>query len=233
MLYLENGNKLDINPHILKHIGSGAFGTVLKVNESKCLKILSYDPVHYDIDLLDKQEFLKKPSLIDKHMLIIKDNEYKNLSKIYELYYDDMKRLGGYLQQYLEKEYYSIQDLTEEYILNSFLNLLESSKKLSNQHILLRDTNTYNTILTREGVYLIDFDLYNYTTDYTVKELVRINQTQIIKLFNNLCLESLQYEGINNYVLQLYKLFNYEDTNRLTVFNNIIDKLSNRKVLSI
>ena len=66
MLYLENGNKLDINPSIFKTLGSGAFGTVFKINEETCLKINNYDHVHYLYDTITKEELLFKRNLIEK-----------------------------------------------------------------------------------------------------------------------------------------------------------------------
>lgn len=151
-----------------KQYAYGSLGTIYKLNNHECLKWFT-EEYPYDIEAIKK----------------IKELKLDNYYEIYDLLFDKDNEFAGYTMKYYQPEDINILEMPTEYTLDNLYKLYNSITKLSNCGIFVDDFHSGNAILNKDGITLIDSDLYSYGHGNKInkKMLLRKNTRLLLYLF--------------------------------------------------
>ena len=125
-------------------INHGDFGNIYMINNETCIKI-----------------FKRLSSFISEAAICkIKDLNLSNYYKIYDVLYDELKKLIGYTMKYYENGKIDILVTPTDYLITSFLGIYHSMEKINDAEICISDLRLCNVIMTDEGMVVIDVDGY-------------------------------------------------------------------------
>ena len=173
---------------INNYFDTGACGFIYRIDNDKCLKLLS-DDLYFD------------PSIIK----VMKKLKLENFYKIYDILFDEKNNYFGYTMKYYQKEDINILNMPIDYTLDNLYKLFNSFKKLNKNNIYAYDCSAGNVIMDSKNITVIDADLYFFYNKNENKELVEDNYNILMNLFKYLCYKELKELGYlledTNYVL--------------------------------
>lgn len=173
--YTSDLQKVEFTPN-RELIASGKQGSVYDYGENKCVKIYGEDVQKYEPEIF----------------ALFKELSLEGYCKLYDLLYRDsnLQEVAGYIMQKYINEIENILNMSTEYTINSFEMLYNSVRILAENRIIVRDTTSYNAILSVDGIILIDMDSCNKTT-LPVEDVLEVNVNNILYLFRRLFEEGL------------------------------------------
>lgn len=206
-LYDKEGQKVNIKP--VKELGSGIQGKVYLLSDNTCIKVFS--GVKNDYRII---ELIKKLNL-------------NGFYSIYDLYYDKSSKFKGYTMSYHNKEDIDIITEPTEYTLDNLEKLYKSISKLTELGVIATDLHTDNVIMNKEGITVIDADLYDKTVLYNNEKLMQKNINAVFSLFRQLYLGSIdsntsEYNPL--YSNTIISLFNHNIANPVEVTTKKLGK---------
>ena len=170
------------------YINEGGYGSIYKLNEKECVKLFKFN------DNFD-------PVIINK----IKDLKLKNYYEIKKLLFNENNDFIGYSMKYYEKLNLDLLTCDVSYILDSLYYLYNSIKKLSDNNIYVCDMRVANSLLTKDGIIVIDIDNYVFNKLYNdINDLCIDNLMSLRNLFVHLFLNSKD-KFHSSFNIDLYK----------------------------
>lgn len=167
---------------------SGMFGSVYKLPDDKCLKVLN-----------------KGKELTPEILKLIRDLNLKNYYRIYEVLYSKTGKVRAYPMKFYEAADIDILVAPVSYTLTSLCGLYESITTLAEHMVMVSDLHTRNVILTSTGVIAVDTDDYYYSNSKS-KEQIRMKNIMALKyLFEQLFLEALDeyHQSISSFPMRM------------------------------
>lgn len=173
IFYTENNEILRYSTN--NRIGGESCGIVYKINSDECFK-----------------KFKSKNFRVDREvLLLIQKLGLENFCKIKRLLYNKNKILIGYLMEYYKNENIDILTMPIEYTIDNLFKLYYSVIKLSENNIFISDMHTGNIIINRDGIIIIDYDLYVLNGYFTGQLLEYKNIHSLMFLFREIYKKSL------------------------------------------
>lgn len=166
-LIIKKGNK----------IGNGNNGTVYQMDNDKCLKIYR-SSAWVNVDTLK----------------IIKDMKFNNYYKIYDMLYDKDSNFKGMIMKYYRQEEVNVLMMEKDYLLDNVNGLGRDILSLIEKGIFIVDLNIDNTIINRNGITVIDADLYIYREDYDRDLLGRMGYATFRTLVKSIIIDSISMD---------------------------------------
>ena len=166
-LIIKKGNK----------IGNGNNGTVYQMNNDKCLKIYR-SSAWVNVDTLK----------------IIKDMKFNNYYKIYDMLYDKDSNFKGMIMKYYRQEEVNVLMMEKDYLLDNVNGLGRDILSLIEKGIFIVDLNIDNTIINRNGITVVDADLYIYREDYDRDLLGRMGYATFRTLVKSIIIDSISMD---------------------------------------
>lgn len=208
VLYNEKGVKVSYKEE--NHIGKDSTsGNVYLLDDDTCLKYFK-NSKDINLDVIRLINSLKLP----------------NFYEIKEPLFDKKGVFSGYTMKYYPVFTFDILKMPTEYTIESFSNLYKAIQKLTNCGIYISDLHEDNVILTKDGIIVIDTDLYSKSILFTKDELRRKNNKALLYLFKRLYLEALEsyfisYEEKESFTTIINSLF--EETKTLSNLEKLSD----------
>lgn len=171
-LYRCDGEKIVIKKGM--KIGNGNNGTVYQMGDDKCLKIYRSSS-WVNVDTLK----------------IIKDMEFNNYYKIYDMLYDKDSKFKGMVMKYYPQEEVNVLMMEKDYLLDNVNGLGKDILSLVEKGIFIIDLNIDNTIINRSGITVVDTDLYIYREDYDRDLLNRMGFATFRSLVKSIIIDSI------------------------------------------
>lgn len=166
-LIIKKGNK----------IGNGNNGTVYQMDNDKCLKIYR-SSAWVNVDTLK----------------IIKDMKFNNYYKIYDMLYDKNSNFKGMIMKYYPQEEVNVLMMEKDYLLDNVNGLGRDVLSLIEKGIFIVDLNIDNTIINRNGITVVDADLYIYREDYDRGLLGRMGYATFRSLVKSIIIDSISMD---------------------------------------
>lgn len=166
-LIIKKGNK----------IGNGNNGTVYQIDNDKCLKIYR-SSAWVNVDTLK----------------IIKDMKFNNYYKIYDMLYDKDSNFKGMIMKYYPQEEVNVLMMEKDYLLDNVNGLGRDILSLIEKGIFIVDLNIDNTIINRNGITVVDADLYIYREDYDRDLLGRMGYATFRSLVKSIIIDSISMD---------------------------------------
>lgn len=166
-LIIKKGNK----------IGNGNNGTVYQIDNDKCLKIYR-SSAWVNVDTLK----------------IIKDMKFNNYYKIYDMLYDKDSNFKGMIMKYYPQEEVNVLMMEKDYLLDNVNGLGRDILSLIEKGIFIVDLNIDNTIINRNGITVVDTDLYIYREDYDRDLLGRMGYATFRSLVKSIIIDSISMD---------------------------------------
>ncbi len=166
-LIIKKGNK----------IGNGNNGTVYQMDNDKCLKIYR-SSAWVNVDTLK----------------IIKDMKFNNYYKIYDMLYDKDSNFKGMIMKYYRQEEVNVLMMEKDYLLDNVNGLGRDILSLIEKGIFIVDLNIDNTIINRNGITVVDADLYIYREDYDRDLLGRMGYATFRTLVKSIIIDSISMD---------------------------------------
>jgi len=211
----ENYNQSDAS-----YLSCGNYGSVYRYSDDKVIKLVDSDGTEEQYETMSS----------------IKDLNLPNFYKLYEILYrnsvDGVKTFGGTIAKYYPREDFDIFLQPSEYLLESFNSLYRAMIQLGMNGISVFDLNRRNVIVNREGIYVIDADLYqklgnSLTWKIALKNLYRMKDS----IFYDLMIsnffkyhKNISSEYANEFIKIIYDLLNMDDYENSSVFNDTLSK---------
>ena len=158
-------------------IGNGNNGTVYQMDNDKCLKIYR-SSAWVNVDTLK----------------IIKDMKFNNYYKIYDMLYDKDSNFKGMIMKYYPQEEVNVLMMEKDYLLDNVNGLGRDILSLIEKGIFIVDLNIDNTIINRNGITVIDADLYIYREDYDRDLLGRMGYATFRSLVKSIIIDSISMD---------------------------------------
>lgn len=166
-LIIKKGNK----------IGNGNNGMVYQMDNDKCLKIYR-SSAWVNVDTLK----------------IIKDMKFNNYYKIYDMLYDKDSNFKGMIMKYYPQEEVNVLMMEKDYLLDNVNGLGRDILSLIEKGIFIVDLNIDNTIINRNGITVVDADLYIYREDYDRDLLGRMGYATFRSLVKSIIIDSISMD---------------------------------------
>ena len=180
----------------------GSCGNIYKINNEVCLKRFSKD-AYYNEDAFE----------------IIINMDLKNFYKVYEMLYDREQEFAGYIMKYYQPENIDILTMPISWTLDNFYSLYDSIDRLIKKNILVEDLHDGNVIVNKDGITVIDIDMYKLSRIGFEEEVVLKNKKSLYALFRDLYVNSIvdYHYGMQNYSSILRGLFDQtEDSSEVS-----------------
>lgn len=158
-------------------IGNGNNGTVYQMDNDKCLKIYR-SSAWVNVDTLK----------------IIKDMKFNNYYKIYDMLYDKDSNFKGMIMKYYPQEEVNVLMMEKDYLLDNVNGLGRDILSLIEKGIFIVDLNIDNTIINRNGITVVDADLYIYREDYDRDLLGRMGYATFRSLVKSIIIDSISMD---------------------------------------
>lgn len=158
-------------------IGNGNNGTVYQMDNDKCLKIYR-SSAWVNVDTLK----------------IIKDMKFNNYYKIYDMLYDKDSNFKGMIMKYYPQEEVNVLMMEKDYLLDNVNGLGRDILSLIEKGIFIVDLNIDNTIINRNGITVVDADLYIYREDYDRDLLGRMGYATFRTLVKSIIIDSISMD---------------------------------------
>ena len=158
-------------------IGNGNNGTVYQMDNDKCLKIYR-SSAWVNVDTLK----------------IIKDMKFNNYYKIYDMLYDKDSNFKGMIMKYYPQEEVNVLMMEKDYLLDNVNGLGRDILSLIEKGIFIVDLNIDNTIINRNGITVVDTDLYIYRADYDRDLLGRMGYATFRSLVKSIIIDSISMD---------------------------------------
>lgn len=155
-IYTSSGDLIDASAFSDEnYIDSGIQGRVYHYGPDKVIKVLTGNGSSYKYDMVSTIRNLNLP----------------NFSRIYDILSREkgpVKSYSGTICKFYERSVMDIWTEPSEYIINSFLGLCDVATLLGKNNIAIEDLVPKNTILSRDGIMVVDFDsFYNVYGGYS------------------------------------------------------------------
>ena len=156
-------------------IGGEVCGNVYRINSDECIK-----------------KFKSKNMRIDKEtLLLIQELGLENFCKINKFLYNKNRVIIGYLMKYYQSENIDILTMPTDYTIDNLYKLYNSVIKLSKNNVFISDMHTVNIIMNKNGITIIDYDLYVLNGYFTGPLLEYKNIYSLRYLFKEIYKEAL------------------------------------------
>ncbi len=150
----------------------------------------------------------------------IKELELENFYKVFDvLVLNNGKRdyLKAYKMDYINRDNTKLLDSNINFVINNIKIIMNSFRELSDNYIISNDLNSNNIIINKDGINIIDCDLYKYDPSYSNEGIYKHN----IEELKRTILEVLRYELKKDSILPIIKnhrlieLFNNNDLDHI------------------
>lgn len=161
---------------------------------------------YYYADRYSKYYFLDKDVF-----KIIKNIDCRYIAKLYDYYYEKKSKMNkfllidAYTMNLVKKEDINLFEVDEDYIYKIVDQLLESAYLLAYSHIGMLDTDYKNMVFNKNGVNLIDVDMYYYSKLSSISKMYEKNKKAIYYYL----VDKLDYDNLDK------KYDNYDKVRRL------------------
>lgn len=159
-------------------IDCGSCGNIYKINNEVCLKRFDKD-AYYNEDAFE----------------IVINMNLENFYKVYEMLYDREQEFAGYIMKYYQAENIDILTMPISWTLDNFYGLYDSIDKLTKKNILVEDLHDGNVIVNKDGITVIDIDMYKLLKIGLEDEVIFLNKKRLYFLFRDLYINSI----VNNH----------------------------------
>lgn len=215
--YDKEGNLVEFNGTRTNLLGAN--GEIYKIDDKIAYKrYFSYAENRIKQAIFDFIRDLKNPHmvrLLDRYYLA-EDIEnfdifsfYVNNPAIYDSPYNkDLQKVDLYTYEWVKKEYLDILEESVDYLLDNTNELLKLVDILSANGIKLADMRTDNLVCNKQGITLIDPDMYSFIPsliapdnfsfvpdDYDLNTLRIYNRKLVLMTLRILCASQTEYKG--------------------------------------
>lgn len=178
IIYLENGEVYKERKEIekLPILGRGVPSVAYRLDDDNVLKLLHH---YYEYDYCDLKAMLEIKKLGLKNLLEIRNILLRKNS-------DGVSFYVGNIAKYYQAQNIDLWEMPSYWLVANYNRLLESFKILGERQILAFDCSPSNTIINKNGIVIIDPDLYvKLNFDCTDSNIMTLNE-----LFRELLCES-------------------------------------------
>jgi tRNA A-37 threonylcarbamoyl transferase component Bud32 len=184
ILYSSNNKQLDSKN--FKYLNSGNCSTVSKHGDI-VLKIYKIDCK--SIYRLNKSMFKQLKKLDDPNLVRLRNMYYHYKATAYKL-----SSIDAYTMDYIKLLPQRITDLDRQQLLELFLSLDETLRRLSENKIVLRDVHTKNIIINPDRIIILDPDMFYTLKTKSKSKIYSLNKNILLFAINSI----IEYETIQN-----------------------------------
>ncbi len=217
----------------------------IKLNNMEYLSSGGCAQVFYDKDKVFK-EYSSKTTLnwrlSEKMFDILKDIDNPNFIELFDIY-SDCNRIGLFKNRIKDKpfivdaytaKYYPGNNLVnvmfeqKDYLLENIKNLENLFETFSDYRICAEDVKKRNTIINRNGIVIIDPDLFYMFNKDTSKDFrTLINKRRLLELLRSIMINSepgeVDYQTFNNGIDM--EILDFKVTEKTSISNEVAKKL--------
>lgn len=184
ILYSENNKQLDSRK--FKYLDRGNCSVVSK-NGNIVLKIYKIDCK--SVYRLNKSMFKQLKKLDDPNLVRLRNMYYHYKTSAYKL-----SSIDAYTMDYIKLLPQRITDLDRQQLLELFLSLDETLRRLSEHKIVLRDVHTKNIIINPDRIIILDPDMFYNLKTKSKSKIYSLNKNIMLFVLNSM----IEYETIEN-----------------------------------
>lgn len=184
---------------------------VYLINDQECVKI-GIDPKLVSLDTLE----------------CIQEMGLEGVYKVRDFLYDQDRVFRAYIMKYYKPEDINFFDMDIDYTIENYLRLRRVVEEFTEKKIFMVDLNTDNLIVNRDGLTIIDTDLY-VISKFISSDRIELNNLKALRyIFTQLYLENWnKYYGIEG-SLKTFDLFELDPdatVKKLQRYNRLVDKM--------
>ena len=177
------GSRLKDEEKYSQYVGEGCCARIYRCDDVILKKY--YDSteriIRLDIDVFKFLKTIDSPFFIKLYDAYINGN-YKDFILSFIHLFDF--RIDAYTAKYYEESDIDPILYTKSYLLESFYEIEKVIDYLSKNRIAINDLKSDNTVVTKNGIVLVDPDLFKFTM-YDKDELSTINKKRLLILFKS------------------------------------------------
>lgn len=202
------------------------------VDEGTCGKIYRYGDVVFKKYDQDVEYFIRLQKNVFDFLKTIESPSFIKLQDIYmqaeypkfllNLFHLSKFKVDGYTAKYYENEDINPLFYSKDYLLESFLEIEKVFNYLSKNRMLAIDIKRGNTIYTKDGLVLVDPDLFEFSGK-NKKDIAILNKRKIFDLLQSILIEDQDSNDISDLVCWFIDNFQY---NIITPKMNVTDHLA-------
>lgn len=172
-------------------IKQAIFDFIKSINNPHMVKLL--ERYYLAEDILDLESFLYYVNHVERDS---------------NLYNEDLQKIDLYTYEWVEKEYIDILEQSVDYLLDNINELLRLADFLSMNGIAMSDMKADNIICNKNGIVLIDPDMYYFIDPQDSKShLMLENRKLIFQTLRSVCQRVTEYKGnlISRNITELFE----------------------------
>lgn len=168
-LYDKDGNVIKFSTD--RKIEEGKiYSNIYKVSEEECIKIFKNTSDELTLEILS----------------LIRDLNLPSFYSIHDFYFDRNRDFKAYTMEYYKKDNIDILTMPTDYTLSNLYAIYNDIERLTDENVVVSDLHSGNVILNRDGITVIDADLYYQLFNAERYKLERKNLLALIYLFKDL-----------------------------------------------
>lgn len=173
-LYDSNGEVVSFSTK--EKVGEGIiYSNIYRVSEEECIKIFKSTSDELTLEILSLIRSLNLPGFYSIH----------------DFYFDKNKDFKAYTMKYYQKEDIDILTMPTDYTLSNLYAIYNAIERLTDENVVVDDLHSGNVVLNRDGITVIDADLYYQLLNAERYKLECKNLLALIYLFKDLYFDSL------------------------------------------
>ena len=189
--------------------GSGSYGILFDNEDGTLTKVIRYDTI-------DTEPFIK-----------IKSLNLDNFNKILDVlirYKGEISYIKAYKVEEIKLDDTILIKAPIDFFIGNMKILMNSLKILSDNYIMTRDLYEDNLIVNKDGITVIDFDLYKKVTNYPTELIYEHNINELKVAIYHLLKDELKRVSHFSFIKRkrLYRLFKDNDLD--TIINELNGK---------
>ena len=189
ILYTKDSQQTDFSNYI--YLKEGGCGKIYKYDDT-ILKVYKKDCNHH---LKIKKQIFELLKAINAPCIVKLDNYYFSKKRIL----NPLTQIDAYTMEYIKEEQFNLIDCDKKFIIEIFTKLEQTIRELSFYDIVIDDINSKNIILNKNGITLIDPDLF-FKKGFGYKcSAYRLNKIRILD-YINLILTKKYYEKEEQFI---------------------------------
>jgi tRNA A-37 threonylcarbamoyl transferase component Bud32 len=158
-----------------KEVGRGAFGTVYKVHVHKCIQNIpkNVNTVAIKVEKLDNYYFFNHAQLKNSILIIKKAAKLGITPELYDVFIVKVndKYLLIKVFQYIEGQTWNTTKFTKQSYEKALQQLNQAIHLMNTNGIIHHDIHLENVMVSKDKVYLIDFDLAHFAKEDEKNEI--------------------------------------------------------------
>ena len=203
--YDKNGECVEFRKN--KNLGK----KVYLINDQECVKI-GIDPKLVSLDTLE----------------CIQEMGLEGVYKVRDFLYSQDGVFKAYIMKYYKPEDINFFDMDIDYTIENYLRLKRVVEEFTEKKIFMVDLNPDNVIVNRDGLTIIDTDLY-VISKFISSDRIELNNLKALRyIFTQLYIENWEKYYGTDCILKAYDIFELNPdatVKKLQRYNRLVDKM--------